>query len=511
MELREYQANVISRVRDLMAITGKRRVVLQAACGAGKTIIAAEFTRAALEKGSNILFLVNRRDLVKQTVDKFTEYGLGDEIGVIMSGEQASLTCPIQIASLQTYVRRLKLDELEWNAWFHRADLVIYDECHSCNAKTYREVIDLYQDKYIIGLSATPCRSDGTGLGEVFDGIVQCVPIGNLIEQGHLVPMVYYAPSTPDLTKLRTVAGDYEQKELGNRVDKPKLIGDIFENWARVAGGRQTVIFAVNVKHSLHIKEHFEREGVKVEHIDAHTKDEDRVGIYSRFETGETQVLTNVGIATEGSDFPFVSCIVVARPTKSLGRWIQMAGRGMRPSDGKENCIILDHSGCVAEHGFVDEDIDWSLDGKKPAFKKRVPKEKIKKIMTCEGCKATFYGPKCPECGMEVAFYGRKVAAIEAELEEINREKSKKRYTSEEKRVFFGMLEYERRLKGYAPGWSAHKHREKFGTWPNAYKGQKPIPPDDEFRRYMKYLRIRWAKSKHRENGVGSSSISASA
>uniref|UniRef100_A0A6M3IFH8 Putative type III restriction enzyme n=2 Tax=viral metagenome TaxID=1070528 RepID=A0A6M3IFH8_9ZZZZ len=496
MELREYQTQAINKLRERF-LSGRKRIVLQAACAAGKTIIAAELSRAALNKGKHVLFIVNRRDLVKQTVEKFEQYGIGDRVGTILAGEEPELTRPVQVASFQTYSRRLKLDDLDWNAWYHKAELVIYDECHSCNAKTYREIIDIYKDNggYIIGLTATPCRADGTGLGEVFEDIVTCVPIEELIDKKFLVPMVYYAPSKPDLSKLRTVAGDYEQKELGNRVDKPKLIGDIYDNWIRLAGDRPTIIFATNVKHSMHIAQHFSDKGISIEHIDAHTNDLDRVGIYGRFEEGKTQVLTNVGICTEGSDLPWVACVVVARPTKSLGRWIQMAGRGLRPFPGKEQCILMDHAGCVEAHGFVDEDIEWSLEGKKAAFKKKKPRVKEKTPMICEMCAFCFTGPKCPQCGHEVKFWGKKIEAIEADLEEIKRP-TKRKYTMFEKGNFYGMLEWERRRKGYAEGWTSHKFKEKFGVWPNSFKGTKPIEPDITFLNYLKHLRIKWAKSK---------------
>jgi superfamily II DNA or RNA helicase len=497
LELRKYQQDAIEKLREKLK-SGLRRVILQGCCGSGKTLIAAEMACNAVVKGKKVLFVVNRRDLVKQTVDKFQQYGLGGDTGIILAGEESDLKRPIQIASFQTYGRRLNLEELVYNEWFHRADLLIVDEAHVSNAKTYKHIIDLYSNRCVIGLTATPCRGDGTGLGETFEAIVECIPVGDLIEQGYLVPVEYYAPSAPDLERLKTVMGDYEKKELGNRVDKPKLIGDIFDNWKRIAGDRQTIIFAVNVKHSKHITGYFIRNGVQAEHIDAHTNDEDRLEIYKRFEMGETRVLSNVGICTEGSDLPWASCAVIARPTKSLGLWIQMGGRILRPYPGKEKALLLDHAGCVERHGFIEDPIDWSLDGKKPGARKREIRKKEKTIMICKECSFAFTGNICPQCGLEVKFYGKKIATIEAKLEKV---KAKRKYTMDEKRKWYGMIEHERRRLGYAPGWTAHKFRSKMGIWPNAVKDSPVVEPDKEVKDWLTYQRIKWIKGKKEATG----------
>ena len=316
---------------------------------------------------------------------------------------------------------------------------------------------------------------------------------------GFLVPMIHYGPTAPDLKKIKITAGDYNKKELGHVMGQPKLIGDIYDNWMKIADARQTVIFAVNVKHSKHIRDLFNRRGVACEHIDAHTNDEDREGVYRRFENGDTRILTNVGICTEGSDFPFVGCIVIARPTKSYGRYIQMAGRGLRPDKGKNDCILLDHAGCIKAHGFVDDEMYWTLNDKEKAWKKP-PKKKEKPSLTCDMCSHEFRGKRCPQCGYEIKDYGKKIEAIEAELQEMGRTK-KEKATMEDKALFFGMLEYYRREKGYAQGWASHQFKEKFGVWPNSFKNCDPVEPNDKFRNYIKYLNIKWAKSKKKEEG----------
>ena len=225
MQLRPYQEQVIEKSRALIR-SGRKRIIIQAATGSGKTIVAAAIVSASLEKGKKVLFLVHFRQLAYQAVERFTEFGLGDEVGLIMSGEDSFLSRPVQVAMVQTYSRRLQLED---KRWFCDADLVIYDECHASIAKTRKAILELYKENTVIlGLTATPCRADGRGLGEVYEDIVECISIENLTKEGHLVPVIYYGcKELPDLDNIPIVAGDYNKKVLGERVDKPKLIGDI--------------------------------------------------------------------------------------------------------------------------------------------------------------------------------------------------------------------------------------------------------------------------------------------
>ena len=173
-----------------------------------------------------------------------------------------------------------------------------------------------------------------------------------------------------------------------------------------------------------------------------------------------------------------------------------MAGRGLRPDKDKSDCILLDHSGCIERHGFVDDDMSWSLNDKEKAWKKP-PKKKEKHPLTCDMCSRVFTGKRCPQCGYEIPDYGKKIDAIEARLEQQGRSK-KQKATGEEKRLFYGMLEHHRRIKGFQQGWASHKYKEKFGTWPNHYRDQGPIEPDAAFNRYLRHLNIKWAKSKEK-------------
>lgn len=504
MILRNYQEEMIEKARETLR-AGKKRIIIHASCGAGKTIIAAAIVSSALEKNKKVLFLVHLRELAYQAMERFSDFGIGDEVGIIMAGEEPHLDKPVQIASIQTYIRRLNLEEQAYNPWFHKADLVIYDECQESISKTRKAILEIYKkDTIILGLTATPCRADGRGLGEIYEEIVPCINIKELTELKYLVPTIYYGcKEKPDLKNIPNVAGDYNKKVLGERVDIPKLIGDIYDNWARIAIERQTVIFATNVKHSKHIKDLFERRGIKIEHVDAHTPEDERRDILNRFKSGDIQVVTNCAIYGQGADFPWVSCIVLAKPSKSYGKYIQMAGRGSRPSAGKDNTIIIDHAGLVLHpdgnpnHGFLDDEVYWTLNGKETAWKKKVERKKEKKIFECEMCRTMHSGKRCPGCGFEIESWGRKIETTNDELVEIGKNK-KPAASMQEKQLFYGMLEYYRQEKGYKKGWSYYKFKEKFMVFPANNLKAFPTEPDEKFRKWVQYLNIKSAKSKEK-------------
>ena len=242
--------------------------------------------------------------------------------------------------------------------------------------------------------------------------------ISSLIELEHLVPVLYYAPSKPDLKGLKVRMGDYVETELADRMDKVQLVGDIVENFSRICPDRQAVVFATGVRHSIHIKERFLDAGFSAEHIDGGTPKNERDEILEKLATGEVQVVSNCMVLTEGWDCPPVSCCVLARPTKSLGLYIQMAGRILRPYEEKDNAIIIDHAGAVYEHGFIDDSREWSLaPGEKIQDRESRSKKKKKEPITCEECKAVYTGqPDCPQCGHTPKKKGKAFEVNEGEL-----------------------------------------------------------------------------------------------
>lgn len=425
MQLRPYQIEAIAKLRQLLG-EGKKRLVLQMTTGGGKTVVAAELIRLASEKGRRVLFLAHRRELVRQCSDKLRQFGVHHQI--IMVGEDSgallvAMSNPVQVASKDTLwsraVRSKKLD-------LPPADLIIADECHRSNSRTWRELLGKYPVSTLIGLTATPARGDGRGLNEIYDGMVQAISCEELIKQGYLVPYKVFAPYRPDMKGVKVVAGDYQRKELEFRMDKVELVGDIVDNWLQLAQGRQTIVFASGVAHSIHLMEAFKKAGIVAAHLDGKTPLDERDEIMRKMLSGEITVLSNVDCCTEGTDIPSVGCIVLARPTKSIVRYKQMVGRGMRVWEGKEDAILLDHSGCVYKHGFPDEEVPWTLDGKEKidaAFQKAKKEGKGKEPIVCKHCHAVFHGvPKCPNCGAEARQKkGKAVQTKDGLLKELKR------------------------------------------------------------------------------------------
>ena len=199
------------------------------------------------------------------------------------------------------------------------ADLLVIDEAHHCPAATYQKIIDAYPDAMLLGLTATPCRGDGRGLGGIFETIIECPQVAELIEQGYLVRTRIYAPVNPDLRGVRTVAGDYVEANSPTAWTGRKLVGDIVTHWHKFGERRKTVAFAVNVAHSIHLRDEFIKSGVRAEHIDGITPKPERDATLARLASGEIELVTNCMVLTEGWDMPEVGCCILARPTQEDG------------------------------------------------------------------------------------------------------------------------------------------------------------------------------------------------
>jgi len=319
-------------------------------------------------------------------------------------------------------------------------------------------------------MTATPIRLDSRGLGgELYQELICGPSIEDLTAQGFLVPIRIFAPARPSLKGVHLQAGDYNSKELATACDKPKLIGDIVDHWHRLGEERQTILFAVSVHHSQDIVSQFTLSGIRCEHLDSKTPDADRAAILRRLASGETRIVSNVGIMSEGFDCPPVSCIVLARPTKSVSLYLQMVGRALRPHPGKTDCLILDHSSGVYEHGLPDEEREWSLDG--AAGVRTKPRDTEEAVRMCKQCWMAFRSSQqaCPNCGWK---YTGRLCEIEheaGELEEIQRQRKAtaieewlKRQGVPERRAKF--LEFVRlgAERGYRPGFAIARYRGIF-------------------------------------------------
>lgn len=487
--LRGYQQRALQQIRQAIA-SGHHKIMVCSPTGSGKGVLLSEIIRLAHSKGQTVLFLVHRQEILFQVSDYLNHHGIAH--GIIKAGVQHEDHHPVQLASFQTLHRRKK------SPFIQAADLVIIDEAHHSTASTYLEVIELFSKKIILGFSATPARQNGLGLGNLFETMIQVATIQELTEQGYLAPVRYFAPVRPDLSGVRTTAGDYNQKDLEPVMLEKGLVGKLVEHWLQFGESRQTICFATCVKHSLAICQQFRQHGITAEHVDGTTKTEDRESIVDRFKRGAIKVLVNCQVFTEGVDVPEIGCVILARPTKSLPMYLQMVGRGMRTVTGKTDCILLDHAGACLQHGFVHEVESWELDTTSKTTNKQQERRKKKESepICCPVCTFIYTGRlQCPHCGNipELKQFPKDVEYIDGQLGEIVY-KSKKAKPEPDRRQWYRELKRHAVSRGYSTGWAAHAYREKFGTWPGNLSG---LPPADsvssEVQGYIKHRQIRRA------------------
>lgn len=463
--LRPYQLSAIERTEQLLA-DGVRAALLVAPTGAGKTVIAAELIRRAGDE--HVLFLAPRRELIHQTCRKLDDVGVA--YGVILAGDpRLNLYAKVQVASIDTLLARaLRSQKIQ----LPKVGRIIVDEAHVGLTDTRQRLLDLWPQARIVGLTATPCRSDGKALGRVYDELIEVASVQELVDAGFLVKARYFSVSEPDLKRVRTTAGDYNQLDLDRVMNQSGLVGDIVEHWLEHAPTRRTVVFATSISHSVALAKQFMEHGVTAEHVDANTPQELREAIFKRFSNGDTQVLTNCTLASIGFDLPELDCVVFARPTKSLGLYIQMLGRGLRPAAGKRDCLVLDHAGNVTRHGFATDPRFWTLHGKyaedieRKERAKKEREEKGEEEITCPQCKCRWVGGRqCPECGYTFPPKAKKVETHDGRLVELSPGAIAK-HSQQQRMQFYLELAGYGQTRDYSPGWAAHKYKERYGAWP---------------------------------------------
>jgi superfamily II DNA or RNA helicase len=484
-ELRPHQTRAIEKLRQSFG-SGKRKPVLQSPTGSGKTLLAAAVIEGALAKQKRGIIAVPALSLVDQTVKALWDEGIRD-IGVIQGwNAMTDWSRSVQIASVQTLQRRP----------IPEADIVIIDECHRWFEFYAKWMTDpKWHNVPFIGLSATPWTR---GLGQYFDDLIVPTTTQDLISEGYLSPFRVFAPSHPDLTGVRTLAGDYHEGDLSGVMNDNSLVADVVDTWRRRGENRPTFCFAVDRAHAKHLQAKFAEAGVSTGYIDAYTPINERTEIKRRFHSGEIRVLCNVGCLTTGIDWD-VRCVVLARPTKSEILFVQIIGRGLRTAEGKQDCLILDHSDTHLRLGFVTDIHHESLDDGRPRARSRAS-DRVRLPKECPRC--TFLKPPgtrlCPVCGFKAETV-TDVEVADGELVEItNRGKQDAAASNDEKAAFFAQLKGYAQQRGYVGGWAAHKYREKFDVWPNGYKDVSAMEPTPKVLSWIKSRQIAWAKSKQR-------------
>lgn len=497
-DLRPYQQAAEHETRSALA-RGLKRVALYLPTGGGKTLTATSIIQKATAKGRKVVFLANRKQLINQTSAVLGRYGI--DHGIIQAENTCRLDARVLVASIDTvHVRGLPPD----------VGLIIIDEAHGvAGSEKYRKLLAKYNAVPVVGLTATPFAA-GMGKhynelgGSLFQELVIGATIKDLIDDGYLVDCDIYAPSEPDLKGVKSSKGidgvlDYSQSDLAAAADKPDLIGDIVDHWVKLAGGKQTVVFASSIPHSKHIVESFRVAGVNAEHIDYWADDDERAAILDRFARGETTVLSNVALLAEGWDCPSTEVMILARPTRSLIRFIQMVGRVLRPADGKTRALLLDHSGSTARLGHPCDDLPLELDDGKPKEAAGEKKERAEPLpKSCLKCH--FMKPAkthaCPKCGFAPERQSDVVVG-NGELVKQERKKPIKRETGQW--IYSQFLGYAE-SKGYRTGWAFHKYFEFTGKEARGLR-QVGAAPTPEILGWIKSRQIAAAKAQQKRGG----------
>lgn len=411
---RPYQHAMLEQARDLLR-RRRKAILFQLPTGGGKTVLGATMLASIVAKQKRAFFVVHRRELIRQSAETFDMGGI--PFGYCQAGMPLDRKQPVQLCSIQTLARRIDKMPVP--------DVVMWDECHHLAAGSWAAVYSQYPDAIHLGLSATPERLDGTGLGGWFADMVTGPSTAELIADGYLSPYRLFAPSKVDTSALHMRGGDFRAEEAAELMDTPTITGDAVAHYAKYAPGRRAVVFCVSIKHSMHVAEQFKAAGYRAAHLDGESNPIERDATIADFRAGRLDVLCNVDLFGEGFDLPSLEVSILLRPTQSTAMYLQQCGRALRPQPGK-TAIILDHAGNSKRHGLVDDERVWTLDGRQRTRRNGDADDAVA-IKTCGQCFATVHSskPACPYCGYVFPIKAREVDHVEGDLVEVDAEQQR--------------------------------------------------------------------------------------
>lgn len=397
--LRSYQKRLIDDIKASI-IHGHKSIVSVLGCGGGKSVIQADISRSATNKQNNVLFLVHRKELCEQIYNTFSNYGVDMEL------------CSVSmVQTVSRHIDRIQIPKI-----------IITDEAHHSTAASYKKIYEAFPDALRLGFTATPCRLNKGGLGEVYDDLITSVSTQWLIENHYLSPYKYYSIPLADTEKLHIRAGEFKAEEVSALIENEAVYSGAVEQYLKLASGKKAIVYCPSVKASKETAEEFNRNGIRAAHLDGTSSKEEREKVIESFRAGKYYILSNADLFSEGFDDKDIECTILLRPTMSLTVFIQQSMRCMRYKEGK-TALIIDCVGNVFRHGLPDDDREWSL----------LPKAKQEttvKIRECPQCYGV-YSPtmeKCPYCGFmavkEVIHKNKKTVSVD--LVEIRRQEELK-------------------------------------------------------------------------------------
>lgn len=414
LSLRPYQSLALAEVRAEFA-RKRRRVLLVSPTGSGKTVAFAAIVKGATDRGQQTLILAHRAELIDQISAALDQFGIKHSF--IAAGYPYQQWAPVHVASVQTVVRRL--GKIAYPTF------IVCDEAHHILAATYRQILAAFPHAKLLGVTATPRRASGDGLGEVFESMVLGPSVAELISAGYLSPFKCYGPPTINTAGLHVRAGEFIQSEVAAVVDKPSVMGDAIAHYRKLSDGKPAVVFCYSIEHSQATAAAFREAGYKFEHIDGGFDREARRQIITDFRSGRVTGLCSVDLVGEGFDVPGIHCGILLRPTASEGLYLQQVGRVLRPAGGKDCAVVMDHAGNAARFGLPDEERGWSLDGATKRAKSAKPKLSVRICPQCWAAQSS-QRQTCVECDAQFPLKPREVAEVAGELVEIQRRQARR-------------------------------------------------------------------------------------
>ena len=452
--LRPYQEKAVADVRRAISDSSKR-VLLVSPTGSGKTVCFAYIVAHGVARGTRILILAHRQELLDQAEGALTIAGA--PYGVIAAG-QPETDAPVQLASVATLARRL-------GRWSDQFDLVVLDEAHHTVARSWAKVIASQPRARILGVTATPERLDGRGLAEQFDALIEGPTVAELIAGKWLSPFVVFEPTAaPDMSAARVRAGDFMIEDQREAMDGV-IVQSAVDERQRLCPDDPTLVFCVDVEHSKEVAQRFREHGATALHVDGETPAAARRAAIAALGDGGLQIITNCSLFGEGVDVPNIGAVILLRPTASLALHLQMIGRSLRPAPGKDRALILDFAGNCSRHGLPDAPHAWSLDAKprRPCERPDGPR-----LRRCKACTALNRAAalECSECGADLRTIAER-REIEIALREAQRRETEDavaRMQKYERYAWAGAdvdrLQVVARVSGYRLGWVYFRLKE---------------------------------------------------
>jgi hypothetical protein len=490
---------------------GHKKIVGQAPCGYGKTVVAAHLAVNSMRKGNKVLFACPRISLVDQTLQSFEDQGIRD-IGILQANhKRTDPTCQLQIACFDTLYSRPELD----------FGFVILDEIHLADARMWK-----LMEKWniVLALTATPWKK---GLGLHFSKLIVLSTINDMLEYHKKDPLVGLVPITgigpkPEILKgieeLKTGQdGDIQESAAGHFMEKHEVVSDIVDTWLRTRQeghhpGDRTFVFARRRVTAVAYQEAFRAQGIEFDYIDAFTSN--RSPIFKRYRSLQSKGIVSVGCLSTGVDED-VRCMVSAAPRKNQADIVQELGRGARPADGKEYCWLNDHVGNANRYGWFADIFHETLDTTPPhvkgsAYEKDEAAPQEVKRKQCHVCREFLPRGafKCGTCGTAIVVDD--TVTLDGQLVDLRREAVKKKAAKErakkekaelaERRNYYGWMLHIGRDKGFKQAWADHRFLEKFGKWPTGLKAIARKPPAEvvevERERWRQYRAMNQSKPK---------------